>query len=197
MLQWLSETNRGAENCCFLGYHPFLAEWTDRKLLEQVLKSGLDDRDKILEAICADCSRMIHYFTRDGLWEFVETGRYPYYPSEYVRCFTKRERQLIIERMVADIEKEEIEFGIIDEKHLCLTKGLGVFVNAACRTGLILHDKKCGSCCLIVEEASIGEAIGTYLRGMRAHAEVYSRETTLEVLRSCLWWLRLEVNQRE
>ena len=58
-----------------------------------------------------------------------------------------------------------------------------IFVSSAVGASLVLYDPEQGFHQLLIQEPSITQAFDTYIRGMRDHGEVYSREETEAIVR--------------
>ena len=157
VLDWMLKSDNGPVSRCFLEYQPCFVLWADREL--------------------------IHYFSEDGLREFAENGRFADYPEEYVRALTREERVRILDGMLADMERPGCDMGIVKEQSLHLTKMLNIFVSSAVGASLVLYDPEQGFHQLLIQEPSITQAFDTYIRGMRDHGEVYSREETEAIVR--------------
>ena len=71
----------------------------------------------------------------------------------------------------------------VKEQSLHLTKMLNIFVSSAVGASLVLYDPEQGFHQLLIQEPSITQAFDTYIRGMRDHGEVYSREETEAIVR--------------
>ena len=135
--------------------------------------TGDSRREELIEGFMkrtrqlADGSRFFHYFTEEGIWEFVRTGICADYPREYTRPLTVKERLAILEQIRASVEKEEGELGIVDSKNLMLTKRLNVFASGGCGLNLILYDERLGYRYLLIRENSLCRAFAEYIESMR------------------------------
>ena len=189
VLDWMLKSDNGPVSRCFLEYQPCFVLWADRELAERVAAAGLPGRSLVIDGIMkrreqvASGAELIHYFTEDGLREFAENGRFADYPEEYVRALTREERVRILDGMLADMERPGCDMGIVKEQSLHLTKMLNIFVSSAVGASLVLYDPEQGFHQLLIQEPSITQAFDTYIRGMRDHGEVYSREETEAIVR--------------
>lgn len=189
VLDWMLKSDNGPVSRCFLEYQPCFVLWADRELAERVAAPGLPGRSLVIDGIMkrreqvASGAELIHYFTEDGLREFAENGRFADYPEEYVRALTREERVRILDGMLADMERPGCDMGIVKEQSLHLTKMLNIFVSSAVGASLVLYDPEQGFHQLLIQEPSITQAFDTYIRGMRDHGEVYSREETEAIVR--------------
>ena len=69
------------------------------------------------------------------------------------------------------------------EQSLHLTKMLNIFVSSAVGASLVLYDPEQGFHQLLIRESSISRAFDAYIRGMRKHGEIYSKEETEFIIR--------------
>lgn len=196
MLQWTLENDNGPVRRCFLEYQPCFAIWTDEELTEHVVVPDLPGRSQVIAGLMARKGQLdageelIHYFTEDGVREFAETGRCADYPAETVRALTAEERIRILERMLEDLKRETRDLGIVKEQNFHLTKMLNIFVSSAMGAGMVLYDEKRGFRQIMIREPSVFRAFDTFIRSMREHGEVYSREETAAIIRKYIDWLK-------
>lgn len=199
MLAHVLRIDNQAGERCFLEYQPCFAVWAGRELVEQVVAQGIPRREELIEGFMkrtrqlADGSRFFHYFTEEGIWEFVRTGICADYPREYTRPLTVKERLAILEQIRASVEKEEGELGIVDSKNLMLTKRLNVFASGGCGLNLILYDERLGYRYLLIRENSLCRAFAEYIESMRENGDVCSKERNLEILEECIASLKAEL----
>ena len=107
-----------------------------------------------------------------------------------VRALTAAERIRILERMLEDLKRETRDLGIVKEQNFHLTKMLNIFVSSAMGAGMVLYDEKRGFRQIMIREPSVFRAFDTFIRSMREHGEVYSREETAAIIRKYIDWLK-------
>ena len=191
MLQFLTEHDKnGTEGTerYFIEYQPCLALAADRDLIASVIRLQGPQREMLLAGLMKridtvrDSSRLVHYFTENGLDEFIRTGVLAEYPASLVRPLTPAERIQAIESFLAVSEQENIEFGLIRDERLHLKKSINIFLSSACGLNLILHDEKQGHRHMMIDEPSICHVFGMFIGGMKEKRDVLSAEETRKVL---------------
>lgn len=183
--------------CIFLKHAPYIFYWADEVMLERVFAKSENNGEKdLLELVKAqirhDCASeySIHYFTENGLWEFVETGRCSDYPTDWQQPFQVSERCLILERMFESMENTVCEIHLIKGRYLNITPRLSLVF---CDTeGLVfrIRDEQDHFRYVKLLEDSISHTFRDYLMDMRGQEAVYTQEEAKEILRKCFETVR-------
>lgn len=177
-----------SEKRLFLEYQPCFAAWADGGMINSILREDLPGREQIAEAMeqrvkhLQSTGEFYHYFTQEGMEQFVKTGLCEDYPEEYVRPLSRKERAEMLGRICRSIEEEKREIGLINRQDLNLSKSLGVFVSGGAGLNLILYDEKTGFRHLLIREESLIQSFEAYIKSMKENGEVYPKEKSLEIL---------------
>ncbi|HCY60225.1 MAG TPA: hypothetical protein DHU73_05840 [Lachnoclostridium sp.] len=170
-------------------YQPCFLLAADREITSAVVRMDGAYKNAFLEEalkradVMRRSARMIHYFTEEGLDEFIENGILTEYPETYLRPLTEHERILVLDRFLKIADQENITIGIIRPDHLHLKRSINVYLSSACGLNMILYDEKQGLRNMIVEEHSIYHAFKTFILRMEEKRDVLSHEETVAVLR--------------
>ena len=128
-------------------------------------------------------ARIVHYFTKTGPEEFIETGVLAEYPENYVRPLTVKERIQAIDSLLAASGWGNIEFGMIRDECLYMKKTINVYLSSACGLTLILNDEKQEPRHMQIDEPSICHAFRTFINQMAEKRDVFSMDETRNILR--------------
>lgn len=173
----------------FIEYQPCFALAADQDLVASVIRTPeICDREMLLGGVLdraesvRNSARLVHYFTKAGLDEFVETGILAEYSEEYVRPLTIEERIRAIDGFLDISYQKNIEFGMIRDESLHLKKTINVFLSSACGLNLILNDEKQGLRHMMIDEPSICHAFWIFISRMAEKRDVLSADETRKVL---------------
>lgn len=174
----------------FLEYEPCFYYWADEALMEQVLNRARQlELTEQLDAIKKQAehyrssNHVMHYFTENGLREFVETGFCSNYPQKLVRPLMEEERICILERMLESMKDDTCDLRIIKPKYLKITDMLALFYNDVNGLVLRLKDEQNRFRYIRIKEHSLCRAFIDYVKSMQEQEEVYSMEETEEILK--------------
>lgn len=175
---------------CFIEYQPCFALAADKDLIASVIRSqGSYETNVLLQGvlmrreIIRNSARIVHYFTKTGLEEFIETGVLAEYPENYVRPLTVKERIQAIDSLLAASGWGNIEFGMIRDECLYMKKTINVYLSSACGLTLILNDEKQEPRHMQIDEPSICHAFRTFINQMAEKRDVFSMDETRNILR--------------
>lgn len=177
-----------SENRISLDYEPCFVRWADEELLEAIINESVLNRGNIISRIkvriqqLRDTEEFIHYFTEEGLREFVDTGHLNSYPESLVRLLTREERLLLLDRMIADLKQDKGNFGIINRKYLKITRNLALFISDCMGVIFILQNEQKQIRYIQIMEGSICRAFTEYVKSMHEQEMVLSKEETRAVL---------------
>ena len=189
ILRFEIQQDQKSEKRISLDYEPCFVRWADEMLLDAIINKSIPNRDNIISELAVrirqlkDTDNFIHYFTEDGLREFVETGYLNNYPKDLIRSLTSEERLLLLDRMIADLEQGKDRFGIINRKYLKITRKLVLFISDRIGIIFILQNEQKQNRYIQIKEASICKVFIDYVQSMHDQEMVLSREETRELLK--------------
>lgn len=167
------------------------------EILETYLVQDLPDREHLIAAL-TDYSQkslkgvreypLTQYITREGVYSFLQTGRFSDYPDEFYQPLSPLHRAYILERSIACAkESDTYQLRLYDHDLLPFSNTLivstsaeGKVVNINCKS------PTAGFVSLNLQNPTIAAAISDYLASLLDTPMVSSKEDTIRWLESAL-----------
>lgn len=111
-----------------LEYMPCIGPCLTMELLERQIYPEIPGREALIQEIYRNCVSMTGrgkaFFCREGLEEFMETGRIESFPYEVYRKPSMEQRCQMVERMIAITEQGELTYQMVKGEQFPHMKGL-------------------------------------------------------------------------
>jgi hypothetical protein len=196
--------NTNADSCVLSGFgsHPCIAVYYDRETLDALMPPELPDRNRLLdmsEAFCHRANRLLSngsnlsFFTLDGFDVFVREGRIE--TIGFMRAYSPEARAATIRKMIADTEKDLIQYRVINTSNIKIPARFYADVfNGSC-VNLVMGGLGGQSRINTVNiyEPGVVEAFHDFLLKMIGTDMVYSKADTLREFHAALETLEVKV----
>jgi hypothetical protein len=184
------------------GSHPCIASYYDRETLDDLMPPELPDRDRLLDmtqAVYQSANRLlkkgsnISFFALDGFEVFVREGRIETISEGFMRAYSPSARAKTIRRMIADTEKDLMQYRIINTSNIKIPARFYADVFSGSCVNLVMggSDTQSRINTVNIYEPGVVEAFHDFLTKMIGTDLVYSKADTLREFYSALETLKL------
>ena len=177
-----------------LQWSPCIAQCISKKMLEEILAPEILKQRGVLEEISVAMGKAfqskengeqyvpVHFFTREGLRNFMETGRTREFPVDLYQPLTMPQRLRVEDTFRQLIQSERMDVYLLREKGLKLENSLIVQYCADHSIQLIWDKNEKERAVLVLCEDSIVEAFLDYLDSLKESEQVEERAVLLRYL---------------
>ncbi|MEH2928677.1 hypothetical protein VSQ48_01930 [Candidatus Ventrimonas sp. KK005] len=184
----LSSASDGFHTEYLLNYHPCLVSVGDLDMAKALLREDAENRNTLLDFVTdrfallqnPDCPPY-HYFSIDGLMDFVESGTCSEFPASLVKVIPFSIRKTLINRLREACETDRQILRITDPETFPIPDCLNLNVTEI--SAFLANYKNDSSWSIIsIEETDIRFSFIDFLTFLPESSYVYSKEKTLEIL---------------
>lgn len=182
------------EQIASVEHMPCISMGLTEEILREQICQDLPFREKIIQKIIEEypngilgIGRLFSYFTKEGLTEFMESGRVEIFPYKVYKPLTMEQRCEILGNLIALAEQPSIHFFLLKEGVLSL-KGLHVEQRSGAKDSLWIEiqseDGKKEE--IDIADRDIQQAFKGFLSYLRKSGNVYKEMDTLAYLKEVL-----------
>ena len=173
-----------AEQPCFLRFldMDMISRRLHKELRESPFYSALEE---YLCALNDPAIRLTCYFIKDGVERFLETGRVDEVPEIFYDPFSEQERYDILKRIYEYYQNKNCEIRMLRPEYGTITKNISMFSTEGLTT-IECPMKNRSTKIFAFTEKSITDAIFDYLKSLEGEGALYSKEETMEYLKTLL-----------
>ena len=173
-----------AEQPCFLRFLDM--DMITRRLHKELRESPFYPAlEEYLGALNDPAIRLTCYFIKEGVERFLETGRVDEVPEIFYDPFSVQERHDILRRIFQYYLNKDCEIRMLRTEYGSITKNISMFSTEGLTT-IECPLKNRSTKIFAFTEKSITDAIFDYLKSLEGEGALYSKEVTMEYLRTLL-----------
>lgn len=178
-----------------LNQTPCLGNSFTKEFLENVLSSDIPDRELMIQTLIADMERRIPeyqaqsfyaFFTREGVVQFIQTGRDNEFPPEMYRQLSPEECKELIKAQIDSSITSGVINCLLDQSNFNYQSNVIVEVELG---GIVIFQKPTDQFYrkfVIFNESSINEMFVDFFSSLEEMQYIKSQQDTLEYLKSCI-----------
>lgn len=164
---------------------PCLGYFITEEMMEKHIYKEFPERDKLMDEMknryeILETKKLCHtiIFTKEGMEDFFENGRFGDIPYEIYKPLEKKYRLEILEASYESFRNEMTIFYLVDSEKFNLSKAFSVSVYEGLKSLLWLGMPTDGIHHLALKESSINHAICDFTQSLTSSEYVLSREET-------------------
>lgn len=165
-----------------------------REFLDEIIRQEIPGREVFIENVIADIGRRVAgykkylcraFFTKNGMTQFLKTGRDNEYPPELYRQLTEKEGKEMIRSLCDDKKTFYVKNRLLDDSKFHYESDITIHIVV----GMVTFQQpggQFGRKFVVLEESSIIEMFIDFFENLEEMQYVKSEEETIEYLRSLL-----------